>query len=149
MSDSQTEDNIEDQELNLEKPALKRQYKMTAEARESRIRNLALGREKLRAKREKLQAKKKAQVVVHEEEESDSSESDEEYVIRKRNHDKPKQKGGASLDALQSEIQNLKKLLKKKTVVNKTIVQMPSVAEKPPKEDEKVEAMRQRLFKMY
>jgi hypothetical protein len=149
MSDSQTEDNFEDQELMPDKPALKRQYKMTAEARESRIKNLALGREKLRAKREKLQAKKKAQVVVHEEEDSDSSESDEEYVIKKRIHDRPKQKGGASLDALQDEIQNLKKMLKKKTVVNKTIVQMPSVAEKSTKEDEKTEAMRQRLFKMY
>jgi 5-methylcytosine-specific restriction endonuclease McrBC regulatory subunit McrC len=40
-------------------------------------------------------------------------------------------------------------MLKKKTVVNKTIVQMPSVAEKSTKEDEKTEAMRQRLFKMY
>lgn len=134
----------------MEPPVLKRQYKMTAESREARIRNLALGREKLKAKREKQQAKKKSRVVVHEDEQSDSdvSSDEEEYIIKKKSHNKPKHKGGSSLDALQSEIQNLKKMLKKKTVVNKTIVQMPS-NDTQPKENPKADNIKRALFKMY
>lgn len=145
MSESE-QDSVD---LSIEKPALKRQYKMTAEARESRIRNLALGREKLKAKRDKQQAKKKSRVVVHEDSDSDSdTSSEEEYVIKKKNHDK-KQKGGSSLDALQNEIQNLKKMLKKKTVVNKTIVQMPQQHEVKQEDPKAADNIRQRLFRMY
>lgn len=148
---SESEDIVDDPIDTMEKPVLKRQYKMTAEARESRIKNLALGREKLKAKREKLQAKKKSRIVVHEQEESSDSSSsdDEEYIIKKKNHTKTKQKGGSSLEDLQHEILNLKKMLKNKKVVNKTIVQMPQLEKSEPRDDDKAEAVRKRIIRMY
>jgi hypothetical protein len=149
---SESEDIVDDPIDTMEKPVLKRQYKMTAEARESRIKNLALGREKLKAKREKLQAKKKSRIVVHEQEESSdssSSDDDDEYIIKKKNHTKTKQKGGSSLEALQHEILNLKKMLKNKKVVNKTIVQMPQLEKSETRDDDKAEAVRKRIIRMY
>lgn len=154
-------EDIEDYDESVEEKPTKRKYNMSQEAREARLKNLAKGQQILKEKREKAKAKKKQQIEIQHDDtdESDEDESDEdleEFIVKKKKAkskldklEKSKPIKGDRTKYLEREINELKKLLKQKPTINKTIVNLPNQNGGQSKDNPAAETIKARLFNMY
>lgn len=155
FEENQHNDDFENELLNEVNKSVRKKYNLSAEAKEARIRNLALGRQKLQAKREKKKLKKQSKMEFLNESESDSSSSDDDFdYSAKLKKSKQKIKDMDPLEAVKAELAMVKKMLaKNKKVVNKTVLQLPQqqapIQVSQPVENQTAENIKKRLFSMY